>query len=124
MSRSYKSLCTFCNLHKTIEKYWQGKTNSCQLSLNRMKSDNKNMGVKNESMTEGITSASAAPSHVRDTSSNYTQLNNTHLHDKQLVRKQVKIVVLDNVYLNNSIYDLFDLLSNNQEFSNYIYKCF
>ena len=68
-----------------------------------MKSDNKNMGVKNESMTEGITSASAAPSHVRDTSSNYTQLNNTYLHDKQLDRKQVKIVVLHYIYLNDFI---------------------
>ena len=56
-----------------------------------MKSDNKNMGVKNESMTEGITSASAAPSHVRDVSSNYTQQHCTDLHDKQFDRKHVKI---------------------------------
>ena len=78
---------------KTIDKYWQGKTNSCHPSLsllsNRMKSDNKSMGVKNESMTEDITSASASISHITEVSSNYTQVHNSYVHYKHFDRDKV-----------------------------------
>lgn len=78
---------------KTIDKYWQGKTNSCHLSLsplsNRMKSDNKSMGAKNESMTEDITSASASISHITEVSSNYTQVHNSYVHYKHFDRDKV-----------------------------------
>ena len=85
-------LRTFRNLQTTIKKYWQGDTNSCHLlspTSNRINSDNKSMGSKSESITEDNT-ASASTSHIKATSSNYTQRHTSDLHYKQL--DQVEVV--------------------------------